>query len=140
MNSFGQVVVVVLFFLISLFDIRGFLYGIMRYQLNNSAYKKRKMGENFKEWLFYSRYKGEIPKVLRILYYTVLTIHPVCAIICVLVDVIGVTSNLGWFLAVTIVIFDSAWMLIIGLFFWSPGRDYAYERWVRKKRGRKTKK
>ena len=78
MSLKNQIVVIFLCFLVSFIYIRGFLYGIKRYQLNNSAYKKRKKGETFKEWLFYIRYKEEIPKILRVLYYSVLIIHPTC--------------------------------------------------------------
>ena len=41
--------------------IRWINLGFIRYQLNNSAYKKRKKGMSFKEWCFYSRYKEEVP-------------------------------------------------------------------------------
>lgn len=140
MSFKNQVIVILLCYLISLISLRSFLYGIKRYQLNNSAYKKRKKGETFKEWLFYCRYKEEIPKMLRVLYYIVLIIHPVCLIACVLVYIIKLSLNLGEALAIFIVGFDVVWMLVIELLFWSPRRDYAYERWITKKRGQNRKK
>ena len=140
MSFKNQVIVILLCYLISLLFVRGFLYGIKRYQLNNSAYNKRKKGETFKEWLFYSRYKEEIPKILRVLYYTVLIIHPVCLIACVFAYFITLSLNLGEALAISIAGFDVVWMLVIALLFWSPGRDYAYERWITKKRVQKPKK
>lgn len=139
MSFKNQCVVIILCYFISLLFVRGFLYGIKRYQLNNSAYKKRKKGETFKEWLFYSRYKEEIPKMLRVLYYTVLVIHPVCLIACVVAYIITLSVNLGGALAIFIAGFDVVWMLVIALLFWSPGRDYAYERWITKKRGQNRK-
>ena len=135
MSSKNQIIVILLCFLIAFLDIRGFLYGIKRYQLNNSAYKKRKKGETFKEWLFYSRYKEEIPKMLRVLYYTVLVIHPVCLIACVVACIITLSVNLGEALAIFIAGFDVIWMLVLALLFWSPGPGYAYERWITKIRG-----
>ena len=54
----------------SFFDIRGFLYGLKLYQLNNSAYKKRKKNESLKEWFLYTRYKEEIPKIFRVYYFS----------------------------------------------------------------------
>ena len=42
MSFKNQCVVIILCYFISLLFVRGFLYGIKRYQLNNSAYKKRK--------------------------------------------------------------------------------------------------
>lgn len=140
MSFRNQIIVIVLMFFLSFCDIRGFLWGVKRYQLNNSAYKKRKKGETFKEWLFYSRYKEEIPKILRALYYSVLIIHPVCLITCLFVHIIELPLSIGGILATAIAGFDVVWMLVIALLFWSPGRDYAYERWITKKRGQKRKK
>ena len=134
-----QILVIFLCLIVSFLYFRGFLYGIKRYQLNNSAYKKRKKGETFKEWLFYSRYKEEIPKMLRVLYYTVLVIHPVCLIACVFAYIITLSLNLGEVLAIFIAGFDVVWMLVIALLFWNPRRDYAYERWITKKRGQNRK-
>ena len=138
MNFTNQVVVIMLCYSISFLFIRGFLYGIKRYQLNNSAYKKRKKGETFIEWLFYNRYTEEIPKMLRILYYFVLLIHPTCLIACIFAHLIRLSFNFGEMLAIAIAGFDVVWMLVIALLFWSPGRNYAYERWIPRKRGRKT--
>ena len=134
MSLKNQIVVIFLCFLVSFIYIRGFLYGIKRYQLNNSAYKKRKKGETFKEWLFYIRYKEEIPKILRVLYYSVLIVHPTCLITCLFAYIIRLPLNIGRILATAIAGLDAAWMLVIALLFWSPGPDYAYERWIIKKR------
>ena len=120
--------------------LRCFLYGVKRYQLNNSAYKKRKKGETFKEWLFYSKYKEEIPKILRILYYTVLIIHTACLIACALTYIIKLPSNLCKVLAMFIVHFDVIMVLVLALLFWSPHPECPYERWITKKRGQKRKK
>ena len=140
MSFKNQVIVIILCNFISLLFVRGFLYGVKRYQLNNSAYKKRKKGETSKEWLFYNRYKQEIPKILRVLYYTILIIHPVCLITCLLAYIITLSLNFGEALAIFIAGFDVIWMFVIALLFWSPGRDYAYERWITKKCGHNRKK
>lgn len=135
-----QVIMILLCSFIALPFIRGFLYGIKRYQLNNSAYKKRKKQESFKEWLFYSRYKEEIPKILRILYFVVLIIHPVAIIACLFVYLVKVPWNIGEMLATGIMIFDDVWVILIGLLFWRPEPDFAFERWIKKTRGQKPKK
>lgn len=140
MSFKNQVIVIILCYFLSVFFIRGFLYGIIRYQLNNSAYKKRKKGTTFREWLFYNRYTKEIPKILRILYYFVLLIHPMCLIISVFVYLMKLPFNIGEILATTLVGFDDVWILAIALLFWSPGRDFAYERWISKNRGQKRDK
>ena len=136
----NQIIVILLCFLIAFLDIRSFLFGIKRYQLNNSSYKKRKKGETFKEWFFYSRYKEEIPKMLRALYYTVLIIHPVCLTVCLFAHITTLPLNLGEALAFFIAGFDVTWMLVLALLFWSPGPDYAYSRWIKRKRGQKRDK
>ena len=130
-------VLIIGFYLIVMVYIRGFLYGLKRYQLNLSAYKKRKKGETFKEWLLYSRFKEEIPKILLVLYYIVVTIHPVCLIACVFSYILSL--NIGRALLIFIMGFDSAWMLVLMLLFWTPSGDDAYERWITKKRGQKKK-
>ena len=140
MSFKNQIVVIFLCFCISLLFVRGFLYGIKRYQLNNSAYKKRKKGETFKEWLLYSRYKEEIPQILRALYYFVLIIHPICLTTCLFIYIIALPLSISEMLTITVAGFDVVWMLAIAVLFWSPGRDYAYERWITKKRGQNKKK
>lgn len=135
MSIKGQVIVILLCFAISFLYIRGFLYGAIRHQINNSAYKKRKKGQTFKEWLLFSRCKEEIPKILLILYYLVLLMHFTCVIICVFLHIVKLSNNVGEILVKGVACFDAAWIVIIALLFWSPGRDYAYERWITKKRG-----
>ena len=137
MSFKNQIVVIILCFCLSFLFLRGFIYGIKRFQLNNSAYKKRKKGESFKEWLFYSRYTEEIPKLLRVLHGLVLIIHLSCFVTCVFLYFTKVSFNIGGILAILIAIFDSAWMLVIAVLFWSPGPGYPYERWISKKRGQK---
>ena len=140
MSFKNQVILILLCYFISLLYVRGFLYGIKRYQLNNSAYKKRKKGETFKEWLFYSRYKEEIPKTLRVLYFSVLIIHPACLIACLFAYIITSPLDIGRILATAMAGFDVVWMLVVSLLFWSPGPDFAYQRWITKNRGQQKKK
>ena len=47
-----------LVFLLAYFFYRGFLWGLKLYRLNNSAYKKIKKGETFKEWFFIQQVSG----------------------------------------------------------------------------------
>ena len=136
MSFRNQIIVIALTFFLSFCDIRHFLWGVKRYQLNNSAYKKRKKGESFKEWLFYIRYTKEIPKILRLLYYTVLLIHPISLIVCVFLYFIKIPF-VGGVIAITVAGVDAVWMLAIALLFWTPGSDYAYERWILQQRGQK---
>ena len=139
MSLRNEIIALLLSFLLCFFYIRCFLNGLKTYQLNNSAYKKRKKGETFGEWLIYSRYKEEIPKALRVLYFVVLFSHPACVIICALLHLTGLSGNVDEALVMSIVVFDLIWLMILALLFWSPGPDFAYDRWIRKKRGMKRK-
>lgn len=139
--SLGRQILVILslYFLSFLYE-RSFFDGIKSYQLNNSAYKKRKKRETFIEWLLCSRYKKEIPKVILGFYYFILIIHPVCVIVCVVTYFAPLSFDLGEALACLAFLFDPAWILITRLLFWTPTQDYAYERWIQKRRGQKPKK
>ena len=132
-----MILAISLSYFLSMLYIRRFLYGVKRYQLNLSACKKRKKGETFKEWLLYSRFKEEIPKILLVLYYIVLIIHPVGVIACAFSRVLSL--NIDRALAKFIAIFDLVWILLLMLLFWTPSGDDAYERWITKKRGQKKK-
>lgn len=137
MSIQGQIIVILLCFFISFLYIRGFLYGVKRFQLNNSAYKKKKKQESFIEWLTYSRYKDEIPKIALVFYFSILLIHLICIIVCVICYIINQLPETGQLLAKIVFYFDMVWIIAVALLFWSPGRGYAYERWITKKRGQK---
>ena len=119
-------------FLLSFIYIRSFLYGVKRFQLNNSSFKKRKKKESFIEWLLYSRYREEIPKVLLGLYFFVLFIHSLGVFVCLCLYFIKLHLLIGAVITKIVIYFDASW-IIIALLFWSPGRDYAYGRWISKK-------
>ena len=144
MSFYRESIVILLVFLIAFLHIRMFLLGLKTYQLNNSAYRKRKKGETFKEWLFYSRYKEEIPKILRVYYYTLLIIHPVCLIGClcayIISFIISLPFDFGREVTLFLIVFDFVTIIVIQVLFWAPRRDIAYERWITKKRGQKPKK
>lgn len=141
MSIKGQIFVILAGFFVSFICIRCFLSGIKSYQLNNNAYKKRKKGETFKEWLLYSRYKEEIPKILRVFYYFVLIVHLAGLLACLFGYIITLPLSIGRKLATAIAGFDCVWIIIIALLFWTPGpNNFAYERWITKKRGQKPNK
>ena len=139
MSPKNQLIAIFLCFTLSFFYIRSFLYGVKRYQLNNSAFKKRKKSESFFEWLLYKKYRLEIPKTLLILYFSVLIIHVVGFVICTFFYIFNLSQILGDTITRAIVCFDLLWILIIAFMFWSPGRDYAYSRWIKKHRHKNKK-
>lgn len=135
MTTFGFIICIFLLFVITFAYIRGFIFGLKHYQLNKSAYKKRKKGETFKEWFFYSRYKNEIPIWVLILYFTMILIHIIAIILCIVMNIIKEPIQTARDITIFIFGFDTVYMLIIGLMFWSPGPGFAYERWIKKNRG-----
>ena len=122
--------------------LRSFLSSLVSYQLNKSAIRKRKKGQNFIEWLLYLRYKDVITKIFILLYYSVLVIHLMCIPVFVLFEyAIEVTSfDIGHIIAISVFIFDMSWMLIMFILFFSHGLNYPFERWITKRRGQKPKK
>lgn len=122
-------------FLWAYFFYRGFLWGLKLYRLNNSAYKKIKKGETFKEWFLYSRYRDVIPKPLLVFYFFLLALHATAFLICIIlhfcVDV--------WVVYIVRVVGIGAWIVLIGILFWSKEPGFAYDRWI-KKRYKKSEK
>ncbi len=83
----NQIAIILLCWAVAFFYIRWLLSGIISYQLNNSAYKKRKKGMRFKEWFLYSRYREEISKILLLLYFVIVFGHPLMTLVCLSVPV-----------------------------------------------------
>lgn len=137
MKTWLQLVIIFFVFLWSFFFYRSFLYGVKTYQLNNSALKKREKGQNFKEWLLYSRYKEEIPKILLVFYYFILIIHLMGIISCIILRFTENYLIIGRIIVISFVSFDGSWMLINKILFWSGKRELAYDRWINKRKGQK---
>lgn len=133
-----QILVIFLTLLLSFVFLRGFLNGVKHHQLNNSAYKKRKSGETFTEWLLYKRYRDILPSFLYRFYLAVILIHLLGLLTCIVLFLIHI-ENIGESIATGIYYFDGMWLLVIALFFWSPGPDYAYGRWIKKEKHSKRK-
>ena len=134
MNIWRQVLVIFLIFCIAFWSMRGFISGLKVYQLNNSAYKKRKKGETIKEWFLYSRYKDIIPKTLYILYYVLIIIHFLILIVCIIFHFLSL-EKWGEIISIVTVVVDCLWILILRLLFWRSSPGYAYSRWIKKRRG-----
>lgn len=135
-----QILGILIGFLLEFLYARGFLNGIKCYQLNRNAYKKRKKGETFKEWLFYDRWKNEIPKIFLIYHFAILVIHGVGLLMCSLFYLLRLEYQVGSVIAWGVIIWDLACFIIIEILFWSPKRMHTpYERWIVKRRGQKPK-
>ncbi len=136
MNIQRQAALIFLCWVLAFFYIRWILAGIIAYQLNNSALKKRKKGMTFKERLFYSRYREEIPKLFLYLYFLIVIGHPAVLFVCLLLSLLGPCTEVGEIFAKGVAGFDFGWLLLYVLAFW-PGRGSGpkYSRWIKKKRG-----
>lgn len=136
-----QIVLIVICWALAIFYIRWILAGIIGYQLNNSAFKKRQKGITFRERFFYSRYREEIPKVFFYLYFIILIVHPLILLACLILHVLGPFDGIGGILSKGVAIFDLAWLLLYILAFWvGHGSTPNYSRWIKKKRGMPPKK
>ena len=56
--------------ILELFWTRGIVNHFSSFALNRSAEKKRSKGQNFLEWLFYTRFRDVIPKKYLVWYYS----------------------------------------------------------------------
>lgn len=142
MELFGQLFSIISFFICAFVYLRMFIYGIKCYQLNKNALKKRHKGETFIEWLVYSRFKNEIPKIILILYFSVLIVHFTSIIACVIMHfTIASSSVIGKIIVIVILYLDCIWVIILRLMFWTNDRHKKpYERWITKRRGQPPKK
>ena len=94
-----QIAIIILCWALAIFYIRWILSGIISYQLNNSALKKRQKGITFKERLLYSRYREEIPKAFLYLYFLIMIGHPFILFVCLVLQVLGPYNEIGGMLA-----------------------------------------
>lgn len=137
LNLQRQILVLFLTHIMYWLHMRIFIYGLKRYQLNNSAYKKRKKGEAFKEWLFYSRYKEEIPKPILYMHHSILFRHPAAMIACIFLYLANMPSSIGSLISGGIVFFGFWEGLVLKLLFFDPHihGNTDYSRFIKKRRG-----
>lgn len=124
-------------FLVSFWHIRSFLSCVKTYVLGEKAYEERAEVETLKEWFFYSRYKEEIPLILRVLYFAILIVNLAGLIASILIKKESPFSALTLYFVAG---FDSMYMFILTIFFWKRGHGFVFERWIRKNRGKKRNK
>lgn len=140
MIFFEPIIFSLVLYLMDFLFIRWFLGGVINYQLNTSAQKKKRKKQTRREWLLYSRFKQEIPKVLRIFYIGILLFHPVCIVAYVIASAIHVPIEIGKWLVAIQFGFIILWTIVMNLLFWSSKPQLAYSRWIKKKRGMPRKK
>ena len=67
-------------------------FGI-RYMLNRSNYKKRKKGQNFWDWLFFTRFKDVLPRKYYWIYYSLFVSYFVIIVVYVVLDLLTLDSK-----------------------------------------------
>lgn len=140
MSFWGQIGINTVNFVLAFILLRWFFMSIISHQLNKSAERKRKKNQTFKEWFFYSRFRSEIPKILLLLYFTILAIHPLGYLVSIISLFSNHFSNISPVIIRIIYYFDLLWWLLILVLFWSRKSGFNIERWIHKKGGNKKKK
>lgn len=141
-NGIPALIMISLLFSAVFFGIRAEIDSILLYQLNKSAYKKRRKGESAKEWFLYSRFREEIPKAMIRLYFAVLFVHPAAILLCYAVHFAGLSTVISTAALCLIFCFDAAWTTVLNLMFRRGrirGKDH-YERWIQRRRGQTPRK
>ena len=135
----NQILAFLVSFFLFFFYLRMFFWGMKSYQLNKSAYKKKKKDETFVQRLLYVKFKEEIPLGWRLFYYFFCLSHFACILVCVVLRLISaeISWNIGGKIAKWCVYFDFLWNSVVLLAFHSrdPLNAVKYERWIKKKRG-----
>ena len=140
MRSLGLFTSIVISSFVVLLYYRGFMGSLLRYLINNSAYKKKKANQTFLEWLLFSRFKDLIPRILLAIYYSVLFSPIIELIICVCVWSGLFSDAVNEVVARVIVYYQAGITLIIQLLFYQVKPGWAFERWIPKTRGQRKKK
>ena len=134
--------------------ILAFVYSIVRIlynhhdcstyleQLNKTQYKKRKKGSSFIEWLFFTRFKKQLPDFLFYGYAIDLFSAPVITIAFVILAFLREYVLVWQIMHYTFVVWffaDLVWFVILRLIFHPPGEsfyDVDFRRWI-KRNGKK---
>lgn len=117
---------------ISFLYIRSVLSSVKELYLKKKERENRKRGQTFKDWIFYTRYRDTIPKILLRLYFVIIVIHPLIfllAMLCLLIEDIYIYV---WNISKGVFIFDAIYFWIITLLSFNPKSPWAdYKRWIK---------
>lgn len=109
---------------------RCFIGGLISFYYNNSARKKLKKEQSFKEWLFFSKFK-RIPKFVIVIYIIVTFIHIVVLLLFLVFRFVGYFKVSSWIVFFTS-FFDGVFYVAISLLFWTKDGSFPYGRWFKK--------
>lgn len=99
MNLGRQILLIAPCYLLSFLYIRGFISGEKDYQLNTSAIKKETRDRLSKSGFYTAGFVKKFLKILLILYFVVVVIHPLVLIFCVIFSFIKPLEWVGPVLA-----------------------------------------
>lgn len=126
--------------LLNFIGTRGYIRCVIDYCLNTSAGKKRRKGQSFKEWFFYTRYRDIVPKIMLIWYFGFIVLYLLFVLAVVILTVFNFNYEKIRFICWINVLITSLTGLIVAILFSdhkSPG-GINVSRWiVRKKRNKK---
>lgn len=74
MNYTTYAFIFVLFFMLTFMLIRCVIRNIIDFRINKSSFKKKKKGQTFREWFFYSRLWDIVPNYMLVIYFINLAI------------------------------------------------------------------
>ena len=117
MKFSNQIIAITTLLGLSFLLIRLEISQIKTYKLNNSAYKKRKKGEKFWEWLTYSRWRNVIPKFFIIFYFVIIFIHLTALVLCVVLHLFGADDAYGWLIVYVLMCFYCLWGIVFAILF-----------------------
>ena len=138
-----QLIIIFVVLSLTFMHLHSFIVGIADYKLNKSAFKKRKQGQTFVEWLLFSRFRQEIPKGWIVFFISLCSTYLFVALTCVFLYICNedVSFWLGKKITLGVIMVFLLYLSIDFVLFYSrePEKFTNYDKWF-KKRGNPPKK
>lgn len=136
------IILILLVYILAVFDIRGFLNGMSLFYLTKRQRQKKLRKCSFKESFTYSRCRDEIPKPWMHYYWFVISIYPIIILFIILINVFCNTNPVAQY-AVQLLVRGTVCLsivvsILIECLFFKIGHGYAYDRWIRSPQERKN--
>lgn len=136
------IILILLVYILAVFDIRGFLNGMSLFYLTKRQRQKKLRKCSFKESFTYSRCRDEIPKPWMHYYWFVISIYPILILFIILINVFCNTNPVAQY-AVQLLVRGTVCLsivvsILIECLFFKIGHGYAYDRWIRSPQERKN--
>lgn len=136
------IILILLVYILAVFDIRGFLNGMSLFYLTKRQRQKKLRKCSFKESFTYSRCRDKIPKPWMHYYWFVISIYPILILFIILINVFCNTNPIAQY-AVQLLVRGTVCLsivvsILIECLFFKIGHGYAYDRWIRSPQERKN--